>query len=138
MRDYDLIVKRGYVESDGGFKSVGGFDKKFFETKSPPTSAPSTVDIGVGTTGTNILHLVQSTTVNISAASIGDRGSNGVPLTLHLINSGISNSYISFSGTWFRVSSGTYTLPANKQVIFSFIHSNGLFIQVGTPSAVDL
>lgn len=133
--DTDVKLVRGASYADG-FKATGGFNKIYQELLSPATTG--TKDLGAGSTGTNLLMLANAATVNFTFASGGDRLSPGVPLTLHVVNAGGSNSVLSFNDTYFRPSAASYTLPANTQSVFTFIFSNGYFIATNNPPAITL
>ena len=133
--DTDVKLVRGSSYAEG-FKTTGGFDKIYQETLSAATTG--TKDLGSGSAGTNLLVLANAATVNFTFASGGDRLSAGVPLTIHVINAGDSNSVLSFSGTYFRSAAMSYTLPTNTQSVFTFVFSNGCFIATNNPPAIAL
>jgi hypothetical protein len=133
--NYDYEVIRGNV-SAAGFKQTGGFNRLVQEIVSPTSTGTVTVDLGTATAGTTLIHVTSAATVTFNFASGGSRLATGVEFIFHVINTGGSNSTLTFSTAQFRTGSASYTLGVNKQRIFRFVFSNGFFIEQGVEVAL--
>lgn len=123
----DVNVNGGLI-SHGGYRNLSGFNRDYRETLSPASTGTLTKDISSGTTGTNILHLANAATITVTFTDT-DRAVAGTPLRVTIINAGGSDTTLTFSTTYFRTGSASYTLATNTQRVFVFFFENGLWLE---------
>jgi hypothetical protein len=86
-------------------------------------------------TSNKLRHLYPTaTTINYTFVDTNSlKALAGARLQLHVLVLGAGSSTITFSGTYFRVSAGSYVMPAGNQTIFEFEFSNGFWIMKSVP-----